>query len=78
MHWLTNLEMYEGLELENKTIRRSLTLFSKNLQSYSIVETNIWNLRKYQFNKREQEANKSLNAHITALGVLAEPVTLEP
>ena len=63
--------MYKGLEFENEDDKKDIDIALQKLQRYCIGETNkIY--ERYQFNKRDQEPNESLDAYVTALRTLAK------
>ena len=54
------LDVYEDLEFENED-NKGIAIVLQKLQSYCISQTNeIY--ERYRFNRRDQEANKSLDA----------------
>jgi len=65
------VDVYKGLEFENEDDKKDIDIALQKLQRYCIGETNkIY--ERYQFNKRDQEPNESLDAYVTALRTLAK------
>ena len=65
------LETYEGLEWANENEKVDIDIVLEKLETFYVCATNVI-YERYNFNRRVQEPNESLEAYVVALRALAK------
>ena len=65
------LDVFDGLDFENDGQKQDVDVVIAKFEKYCIGETNE-TYERYNFNKREQESNESVDAYLTVLRGLAK------